>query len=570
MQVLNYEYNPFLEITDQEKFISILHHDSRGGFAKIMKFYPNKKPYGYASKVYNELIVKDKKCDAYITLNTFNKPSKNTKNLYSINCIYFDLDLHISNQEQIDFCIENTLKILEKEFEAGELPVPTIITNSGRGLGLYYVLNNSIPNVSSSKKTIEYWKLVYNALYDSIERVLSLQNDVLELDSTSKADASRIVRLPGTVNTNNGKECVIEKINCDMYGNVQYHTLRKLATYVKDYIDAHNKEKQLKRESAKIYSNKKIINFTTYKMPFLYTNMKRLEMLQANFNSACTDKRRELMCFYYYNSIKQLDSVNASKKLIVFNEGFAVPLDLSELNHVMESVDNNKAQYGNYAGYYRISNKTMEERLNLTEDEKSVCGFSNGCFAKDLRRKESKENNKKIKEQRDKEVIELVTMHPEMTYEEISDRVGFSLRTIKNILKKNNIRRYNKNSDDVEKITDSKYENDTSVTEDKEIYEDNSNKDSDNIPDNKINAKELMDEKKNEKFFVMSKKCKNLPASLKSSSIYDDIKGNNITEQDGIMNNIANKGDNEKLGEDDTGQLYFTDVFKKSWYYLIS
>ena len=100
------------EMDMQEKFIR--HHDSRQGFVKIMKLYGNRNPVGYATKDYKSIIVDDKNCNAYITLNSFRKPNKDAENLYSINCLYFDLDLHCANQEYIDFCVDNTLNILNQ------------------------------------------------------------------------------------------------------------------------------------------------------------------------------------------------------------------------------------------------------------------------------------------------------------------------------------------------------------------------------------------------------------------------------------------------------------------------
>lgn len=528
------------EMDMQEKFISILHHDSRHGFVKIMKLYNNRKPVGYATKDYRSLIVDDMDCNAYITLNSFRKPNKDAQNLYSINCIYLDLDLHSANQDYIDFCVENTMKILKKEYETKELPVPSMITKTGRGLGLYYVLDRSIPNVAASKNAIDFWKLVYKGYADTIRKVLAYHTDVLELDSTSISDVSRIVRLPGTINQKNNKRCeLIETAG-------KYFSLRELSTYITDYINSHNEKKRKEPAPKKL---NKIISMATYKHPYLRSTVIKLERLQSNFNDKCTDKRRELMCFYYYNAAKQIDYANASDNLIAFNEGFKEPLSYNELKHAMESVDSNKSIYGDYEGYYKISDKTIINKLDLTEEEQSVCGFGCGALKKQ-RREEAKEKTRKKKEERNSIVISLVKDHPELTYDVIANEVGISIRTLKNILADAGISRYGKTMEKWELTEESQEEINVSSQGSKKL---NPTTCENYIPTSNNRQDNVLTKKNKDDFSFIPKKCKKLPISLKSS-VY---KGNTRDEIKDNAGNIV------RVKADDTGQLYFCDAFKR-------
>lgn len=482
MLAQEYSYNPFEDYTyDSEKFLNILHHDSRNGFVKMMKFYSDSKRKGYATKDLSELYFSQyENCNSYVTINSFKSIEKSADNFFSINAMYFDLDMHGYRQDYIDFCTENTLATLNKSFEAEDLPYPTMITKTGRGLGLYYVLNKSIPNLKASQKAVAYWKAIYSALFNRISSSLSLHNDVLELDSTSKCDIARIVRVPGTKNLNNGRLCKLDRISYRKDDSVQYYSLPELAYYVSDLLERKPKKKVKKKVD-------NIVNFNAYKFPFLKSRLAKLEALQQNFNDVCTEKRRELMCFFYYNSAKQLDPKNSMVLLYAFNDGFNVPLPHEELIHVMDSVDSNKAPQGNYEGYYKIKEKHIIEKLGLTEEEISVCGF--GGSVKQHQRELTKEQNRLKKAKRDKAIIEMVLMSPEMTYDEIAKIHGVSLRTLKNIVSEAGISRYNKQC----LVSDDEIKAEDKIIIEEEIIE------------------------MEQRISFLAEKCKKMPVSLKSS-----------------------------------------------------
>ena len=74
MEAVRYFYNPFEpKLNDQQKFIEILHHDNRDGFAfRLQKSH--KKITQFGTKEIKLLEKYDKESDIWISLNTFSKP----------------------------------------------------------------------------------------------------------------------------------------------------------------------------------------------------------------------------------------------------------------------------------------------------------------------------------------------------------------------------------------------------------------------------------------------------------------------------------------------------------------
>lgn len=435
-------YDPLekTKLNQQQVFLETLFHDNRDGFLTRMKLSSGKS-IKYSSKDCKTMESYDKNCDTYITLNGFKSPDKNSRNLRNINCLYFDLDCHDKDQNYIENCIKNTYIVLGDAIKKGIFPKPTMITESGRGLGLFFVLRKSIANTSNTVKQINFFNIIYKCIFKRLKELLSNACCVLEADSTSVCDVSRIVRMPLTKNSHNGKICCLKYLASNDDGTALYYDLSSLNEYVKDikiYPDRKFASKNHNTFNSS-FKKGKIVNFNAYKFPFLTSLMEKLERLQKKFNKACTDKRRELMCFYYYNAAKQV-SDDAVTRLYVFNEGFETPLDEKELLHVIKSVNSNKATTGDYEGYYKIKNSTIIERLDLSKEEAEHCGFTGSLKAK--KREEKKAANKMAKEKRNAEIISMIKEHPDMTYEMIAAFFKISVRTLKNIASQAGIKRY--------------------------------------------------------------------------------------------------------------------------------
>lgn len=431
----------------QEIFLNVLHHDAKkhGG----MYCQVNITPDGFlkqkwSSKGSTALMVCDQTVNSYIALNTFHKAGeladcgfgseekvtlkRDSSHLHAITCIYLDLDYHKGSAGELESRINHTSKVLEASYEEGLLPKPTMITETGRGLGIFYVLSRSVANTEKTQKQIRFWKYLCSEFTKKYNKILSSASEpCLEIDGSVTGDTARIVRLPGTRNLKAGRTCRVQ-VNDDLFGVPLYYSLQELASYIEGYgvYDAgafREKRRQLKRN--------KTVNFTEFKNPVLFERLKELERCQKLWKHK-KESRRELLCFIYFNTARCLvGKTEAYRMMKEFNEGFDYPISLKELEPIIKQKT-----------IYKFKDETLLDKLDLTEEENAYVGF--GISLKEIKRQQIKEENQKNRRERNEAVISHVVQHPDDTYEEVAALFGVSLRTVKNILKDADVHRYQK------------------------------------------------------------------------------------------------------------------------------
>ena len=142
--------------------------------------------------------------DCYISMNAFLSPRKadtpssgrKVNNLKRLNALYVDIDCYGAGMEQ-----DEVVYILHESYFDRVIPYPTFIVNSGRGLYLVY-------KIDEDRNALPRWQAVENYLVAQLA----------DLGADSKAsDAARILRVPGTVNSKNGKTVSILS-----FENIQY------------------------------------------------------------------------------------------------------------------------------------------------------------------------------------------------------------------------------------------------------------------------------------------------------------------------------------------------------------
>lgn len=444
-----------LEEIQQEEFISILHHDAnkRGGMFTGVSIRKNvngntEMIEKWTSKNAYSLMTVDTSYNRYIALNSFHSIKEDEKvtvrrkesHLHAITAVYLDLDCHDETQEQdIQECVSNTKKLLEHTYEENILPRPTMITETGRGLGLFYVLDRSIANAEKTGKQIRFWKYICKEYAKKYQSILDRSDQKqLEIDFKVVGDVSRVVRLPGTKNLNTGTFCRLS-VNNKADGTPVYFSLQDLIKYVETYKAYESSCDEIRKNILK----SKIVNFNAYNNPFLYQRIEKLKRAQTLVIDQ-TEGSRELLCFIYYNTAKQLMTENAAfVAMLEFNRKFKNPItDMKELQNIAKTVENATDMDRIQKGYYKYKDITLKELLNITDEENEYVGF--GISNKEILRKQKKEENKKKKKQRNKSIIDYVIEHPDVTYESIANMFNVSLRTIKNILKEAGVNRYEK------------------------------------------------------------------------------------------------------------------------------
>lgn len=455
------------EEQEQETFLNILHHDAskRGGFfARLDLRVVNAEKEirtKWGSKNAYSIMTTDAAYNRYITLNSFhnmkaeqeiitgdhvkiiNKRTlkRDADHLHAISTVYLDLDFHDGTLQEIQERVRNTKELLNKVYKEGTLPRPTMVTETGRGLGIFYVLERTIANTRNAQKQINFWKYICTEFANKYKDLLSESDKPqLGIDYKVVGEVTRVVRLPGTKNLNTNTVCRLISVAKKTDGSPLYYALGDLVQYVENY----KVYKEPYKEERKKIARKKIVNLQEYTKPYLAARLNKLERAQDLFRDE-REGHRELLCFLYYNTAKQImDEQEAIDRMLAFHDGFTYPLESQgELDNIIESVRKAKnIRTGEIQGYYEYTDAKIKEELGLTEAQNEYVGF--GSSLKSLARRRRKEENQKARKERNKNIATYVIKHPEATYEEIAGLFGVSIRTLKGILKQEGVYRYQK------------------------------------------------------------------------------------------------------------------------------
>lgn len=431
-------------LNEQQRFIRCLHHDSHDSYA--VRFLKGKGQF--SSRCLSELESYDSHYDSYISLHGFSRYGRKSEHIRELTCIYYDLDLHQKRVDiDVDEYIYNTLNIINWAVDDEEIPKPTMITRTGRGLGLFYVLERSIAcSKGRNAGQVEFWNLIYRRLGKKIKELLVPDNNkfaddpekILEFDARILCDYSRVTRLPMTVNQATGERCsIISMPYIDR--RPRYYSLKELSGYLfpKVYNGKKTYIKRLKRKNNIVY-----VDFS--KEIFLRERIHAMELLQEQRNGECTGIR-DYMCFVYYNHATQIYSAGqAMERLKMFNQGFREPLPSGELRNIVKGISKNKGDC--YAGHYRLTNKWIMEKCEITQEEEKQLGLK--LTKRSIDRLMAKETTEKKRMDRDRELCAYIKDHPGKKYKDIAEIFGISLRTLQGIVKAADIHRYKKNTEE--------------------------------------------------------------------------------------------------------------------------
>lgn len=406
--------------SDWETFRRLLTHDDRNSFYVLATD---------AGGQWRETAVKNNgllavgfqpNASYYITHNGFTSRTRKTEALRQLNALFFDLDCHNAAEAETRAAVEEAIQAISSATKAGNLPEPTMIIDSGRGLQLFYVLDRSIPMNCSNKGATEnkgaiLFSAVQQQLASAIEAIIKdIPN--ISLDRAT-FDHARVSRIPGTYNRNARRFARLVE------ASEIFHSLQALRTSLCAF-SAQSIAKPLPRR-AKTHAS-----LMHYK-PLMLRRLTKIVDLQAYRNFNC-EGNRELMCFVFYNTAVQIyDQDHAVQRLSQFNARFIKPLANTELKGIISSVDGVVNLKGD-RGYYLIGVVRLIEMLGLTEEEVQAIDFFESSKA--LQRKQAKQQTRAKRQARNNEIIKL-RQTTNLTQKEIAQRVGCSLRTVASVLK---------------------------------------------------------------------------------------------------------------------------------------
>ena len=420
---------------EQQRFLGILHRDSRGGSVICVQFHNGDLSMQQVTKDITEINGEQIKDDVYVSVNSFKASggpftSRRAENVYSLNAMYIDLDLpgHKRNEDS-EMIIHENLDMIHKAVSDGRLPRYTMITSTGNGLGVFFVLTNSIANTSKTTKQQQYFDTLYDLLAERMKDVLSECGEhALIVDSSVIGDHARICRLPGTRNSKSGTMCTLLEVNergcCNLF---EYSKILSRDT-------AEKTQNTNKKGKTKNTGEKRFVS-SFYHAQLLM----KLEQLQKERSS--WRGHREVFCFVYYNTAKQcLEYQDAVKSLRQFNDDFGEQIEESRIKSIIRSVDSNSSYDGSYAGYYKLTNLWICNKLGLDENEIKKYGLDGGCSWED-RNQQAHLDVVRKRLDTEKKVVELLTSEERPTYETVSDYSGASIATVKRIALKYRVRK---------------------------------------------------------------------------------------------------------------------------------
>lgn len=322
------------------------------------------------------------------------------------------IDCHTQTDGALDWEILHAYSAIIEAVASNVLLKPNIIVNSGRGLQLYYIFEKSIPYRLSDKSVningLKVRENIINTISFQLKNILNDADSSLTLD-TKVNDISRIVRIPGTMNTNANRVAQILNYDDDYYCFSDFYNL-KMPT--------------------KITVERKARTTTTPSFSCALHNIRisEIKALQKYRNYNCKGCR-ELMCFIFYNSAVQIhDKATAYDMLVNFRNKFDEPdgVSDSQLKTLAKCVDENKGN--NYKGFYMLTKDWIIQQLNITQNEIEELGLF-----KLSKRELTKQQNRIDKRKQKTQVIDLANSG--MSRQAIADTVGISKRTVQNILK---------------------------------------------------------------------------------------------------------------------------------------
>ena len=434
-------FNNLKAISNDEAsvFISTLYHDDKSGYSCIGE----KSVVGYNQtfKKTNNLdltdILKNYNKDFYISVNTFSSKNRRKTNLFNRSTIYIDIDLHKKIVSDND--IKSVCDILTNAYDNNLLSIPTMITFTGRGFGIYYILEKSINcNIKSTEKMRTLFELTYQSIVNKYEKVLQKTCPQAEIDK-SVMDGSRIVRIPSTKNSKNNKICHLIFLNKKNDGSISYvKNFRDIVT-IDNILTENNKKnnegeyKGSKISTPFIYNTKNDVVYSEKSTIYMLNNRIKMLFNLAELRKNNDNAFRELLCHMVYNfgiqtGRSEKDCLDLVLKL---NNIFSCPLPEYEINAAISSVS--------YNHNYNYTTKQIINKLNITAEECKLIGLTDNN--RKLSRAKEKYNKQVAKEQKRFEIACYIKEHPDIKICQISEMFDMSRTSINNIIKEYGVNR---------------------------------------------------------------------------------------------------------------------------------
>lgn len=387
-------------------YINTLHKDSEG-YITVAKMGNRWQQYYFEG--INDLSINLKGKDVYISQNTFNNKSRRLIHLKELKALYIDIDCYKMNlsKEAVKYFMENDLY--------GQIPVPNMLIDSGRGLYYIIFLENTMA------EELPKWQLVEKYLYEKLK----------DLGADNKAlDATRVLRVTGTVNSKNNS--IVKVIDTYDY---QYTLDEIIENYIPEIIE-DRKEKQKPKGVRKKGRKKKFVSlFTLYKL--YYTRFKDIKKLVEIRNYEMTGYREiTLFLIRYFLNVYHGDDDLVMEEVLEINNSFTEPLEKDEVFKATISgatrATENVYKYSNDKLIKLLDITPLEQKEMATIISKTEKYYRNNKNRREQRRNEEGLTNKEAERiKNEKDILEL--KRKKYTLKQISKELNLSISYVKKI-----------------------------------------------------------------------------------------------------------------------------------------
>ena len=369
--------------------------------------------------------------DIYITPNTMYRKQRRVQNIRQFRCLYQDIDC-----KNIGLHKSEVVYIIFTMAYEGEIPMPTIVIDSGNGIHPYWRIKNAPYGAFNT------WQELQDFLYYKLKHLGADRQAI---------DGARVLRLPGTINSKNGETCEIVHIDNDL--EYSMYDLREQYLGYKPKQIEFQETKVINKNNSKTVYNK---FFNSYSLHM--TRVEDLNILCKLRGYDLRGYRNQIVhCYAYWQGIYTRDLNDLEQDVMEFNNSLIEPLKETEVKAILRSVPRAIEKFINYEqglrageirrvskgmrdkeGYW-YRNETLIERLGITELEerslKTIIGTEEKYRRNNERRTPRNENGltKKQQEMQDLKIKVLELREKGLSIKEISKIVGKSESTIKRI-----------------------------------------------------------------------------------------------------------------------------------------
>lgn len=372
--------------------------------------------------------------DTFITPNLTYNGKRQINNIRQLRALYIDLD---HDYYTFNDLVYNTWDLVNED----KIPCPTMVISSGRGAHLYWRIKHA-----------PYQAL---ATWQELEDYLCYQLKNLGADKKA-TDATRILRLPDTLNSRNNEECKVMLINNNIYS--MYDLREKYLKW---------KPKIIRQEEVVEVINKKKVStniihfFTSYTLHITRVEdiLKLCELRKYNVIGY---RNMILHCYAYWLGVTHRRIEELADEVNQLNNKFTEPLKQNEVDAILRCIPKAIEKFINYEqglragkikrvskgmrdkGGYWYKNETLIDRLDINLDEqrhlKTIISdkekYRRNSQAKKEKQKAARRNtNGLTKRQQEKE--NLINKVKELklqgfTQKQSSEILNKSIRTVKN------------------------------------------------------------------------------------------------------------------------------------------